>query len=140
MANEIKTALGALETGLANIPGLRVVQDGAAADGWSDFPLAQVRLASRDAARIGFGGSSFEGEIVITVAVAGERAADLLPFIEPLGAASVEAAIDSDSTLNGAVDYARLVEVSGVGIRQIGGRRRMAADFRVRFVKQASGA
>lgn len=139
MANEIKTALDALETALRNIPGIRVVQDGAA-DGWSDFPLAEVRLASRDAAKIGFGGSSFEGEIVITVAVAGERAADLIPFIEPLGAASVEAAIDADSTLNGAVDYARLVEVSGVGVRQVGGRRRMAADFRVRFVKQTPGA
>ena len=139
MANEIKTALGALETALRNIPGIRVVQDGAA-DGWSDFPLAEVRLASRDAAKIGFGGSSFEGEIVITVAVASERAADLIPFIEPLGAASVEAAIDADSTLNGAVDYARLAEVSGVGVRQVGGRRRMAADFRVRFVKQTPGA
>ena len=139
MANEIKTALDALEAALRNIPGIRVVQDGAA-DGWSDFPLAEVRLASRDAAKIGFGGSSFEGEIVITVAVASERAADLIPFIEPLGAASIEAAIDSDSTLNGAVDYARLAEVSGVGVRQVSGRRRMAADFRVRFVKQTPGA
>ena len=138
MANEIKTALDALETALAGIPGVRVVQDDAA-EGWSDFPLAIVRLASRDAARIGFAGSSFEGEIVVTVAVAGERAADLLPFIEPLGAASVEAAIDSDNTLNGAVDYARLTEVSDVGIRQIGGRRRMAADFRIRFAKQSPG-
>lgn len=139
MANEIKTALDALETQLRNIPGIRVVQDGAA-DGWSDFPIAEVRLASRDAAEIGFGGASFEGEIVITVAVAGERAADLMPFIEPRGAASVEAAIDADNTLNGAVDYAKLAEVSGVGVRQVGGRRRMAADFRVRFVKQTTGA
>ena len=138
MANEIKTALDALQTQLGGIPGVRVVQDGAA-EGWSDFPLAIVRLASRDAARIGFAGSSFEGEIVVTVAVAGERAADLLPFIEPLGAASVEAALDSDNTLNGAVDYARLTEVSDVGIRQIGGRRRMAADFRIRFAKQSPG-
>lgn len=139
MANEIKTALDALETALARIPGVRVAQDGAADDGWSDFPLAIVRLASRDAARIGFAGSSFEGEIIVTLAVAGERAADIIPFIEPLGAASVEAAIDSDNTLNGAVDYARLMEVSGVGIRRIAGRQRMAADFRIRFAKQADG-
>ena len=139
MANEIREALGALETRIGDIPGLRVVRDGAA-DGWSDFPLAEVRFASREAARIGFGGSSFEGEIVVTVAASGERTADLIPFIEPLGAASVEAAIDSDNTLNGAVDYARLVEVSGVGVRQVGGGRRMAADFRIRFVKQAPGA
>ena len=138
MANEIKAALAALETQLARVPGLRTAQDGAA-DAWSDFPLATLRLASRNAARVGFGGASFEGEIVVTVAVAGERAADILPFIEPLGAMSVEAAIDADNTLGGAVDYAKLAEVSGVGVREIGGRRRMAADFRIRFAKQSLG-
>lgn len=138
MANEIKTALDAMETALARIPNVRVAQD-SAADGWSDFPLAIIRLASRDAARTAFAGSSFEGEIIVTLAVAGERAADLIPFIEPLGAASVEAAIDADNTLNGAVDYARLTEVTAIGIRQIGGRERMAADFRIRFAKQTPG-
>lgn len=136
MANEIKTALDALASRLARVPGLRVSQD-VSTDAWSEFPLAALRLESRNAAGVGLGGSSFEGEIVVTVIAGGESAADLLPFIEPLGAMSVEAAIDSDNTLNGAVDYAKLVEVNGVGVRRIGGRPRMAADFRVRFAKQA---
>lgn len=138
MANEVKGAMDALAARLGSVPGLRVARDGET-DGWSDFPLATLRLASRNAARIGFGGASFEGEIVVEIAVAGERAADLIPFIEPLGAMSVEAAISADDALGGAVDYARLVEVSGAGVREIGGRRRMAADFRIRFAKQVSG-
>ena len=136
MANEIKNAMDALASRLARVPGLRVSQD-ASTDAWSDFPLAALRLASRNAASASLGGSSFEGEIVVTVVAGGESAGDLLPFIEPLGAMSVEAAIDADNTLNGAVDFAKLVEVNGVGVRRIGGRPRMAADFRVRFSKQA---
>ena len=138
MANEVKGAMDALAARLGRVPNLRVARDGET-DGWSDFPLATLRLASRNAARIGFGGASFEGEIVVEIAVAGERAADLIPFIEPLGATSVEAAISADDTLGGAVDYARLSEVSVVGVREIGGRRRMAADFRIRFAKRVGG-
>ena len=135
MANEVKNAMDALAARLARVPNLRVARDGET-DGWSDFPLATLRLASRNAARTALAGASFEGEIVIEIAVAGETASDLIPFIEPQGAMSVEAAISADDALGGAVDYARLVEVSGAGVREIGGRRRMAADFRVRFGKR----
>ena len=138
MANEVKNALDALAARLADVPNLRVARDGET-DGWSDFPLATLRLSSRTAAQTALAGASFEGEIIIEIAVAGETAADLIPFIEPQGAMSVEAAISADTALAGAVDYARLVEVSGAGVREIGGRRRMAAEFRVRFGKRVGG-
>ena len=137
----VQDALDGLKARLETVRGLRVIDYNPSS--WSDFPLATVGLAWRSGSQVGLGGASFEGEMLVTV-IAPMRTThptcrDLMPFIDPLGAMSVEAAIDSDSTLGGSVDDARLVEVGEIGPRRMGGCTYAGADFRIRFVKQITG-
>ena len=137
MANEIRDAANGLKRRLEAISGLRVLDH--VPGSWNDFPLAVIRLERRSVSQFGLAGSSFEGEFVVSVIASRSTGAgayaNLDPFIDPLGASSIQAAIDGDNTLGGAVDDARLVEVTRMGDRKIGSAMHVGADFRVRFAR-----
>ena len=138
MTNEISEAKDGLKARLESISGLRAI--GFEPDGWRDFPVAIIRLDGRSGAVEAGGARTIEGEFVVRVMAANARkrdAHDLLDgYMARSGAASVEAALDGDRTLGGAVEDARLVRVENAGTAGLGGGRYAAADFRVRFVKR----
>ncbi len=55
--------------------------------------------------------------------------------MDPLGANSIEAAINADVTWDGKIDDGRLASINNVGRRKLWGGSYIAADFRIRFVK-----
>ena len=138
MTNEIREAKDGLIARLENIPGLRAI--GFEPDDWRDFPVAIIRLDGRSGAVEAGGARTVEGEFVVRIMAANARkrdAHDLLDgYMARSGAMSVEAALDGDRTLGGAVEDARLVRVENAGTAELGGGRYAAADFRVRFVKR----
>ena len=99
MANEIGDAKDGLASILSNISGLRVLDY--PADVVSEFPAAVIMFESRDAVQT-LGSSSFTGRIKVVVLVSSantEEAYDALDqFMDPLGASSLEAAIETDNT------------------------------------------
>ncbi len=136
MANEISDAKDGLVTLLATISGLRVLDH--PADSISEFPSAVVMFESRNASGT-MAGSDFAGELKVVLLVSSsntKEAYDTLDsFMDPLGANSVEAAINADVTWGGKVDDGRLVSVDNIGRRKLWGGSYVAADFHVRFVK-----
>lgn len=139
MANEIGDAKDGLATVLSTISGLRVLDYPAASV--NELPAAVVVFESRDAMRT-IGGSSFAGKlkVVLLVSSADTKQAydDLDGFIDPLGASSVEAAIDADNTWSSKVDDGRLVSIDNVGHRKLYGATYLAADFHLRFLKRVT--
>jgi len=140
MANEISDAKDGLASILSNISGLRVLDY--PADAVREFPAAVVMFESRDAVQT-LGSSSFTGRIKVVVLVSSantEEAYDALDqFMDPLGASSLEAAIDADNTWNGKVDDGRLVSINGIGYRKLWGGFYVSADFQLTFIKRVTG-
>lgn len=138
MSNEIFDMKQGIKTRLESISGLRAITY--EPEDWSDFPVAIIRLDSRGALRPGVSGSRFEAEFVATVMAGGakrrEAYAALDAYIASDGEMSVEAALDGDPTLGGAVERARLVGVDSVRIVRMGSGRYVGADFRIRVEKR----
>lgn len=139
MANELRDARDGLASLLSGIAGLRVLDQ--PPESVSELPAAVIMLESRDAA-LTLGSKSFIGRIKVVLLVASadrQEACDTLDqFMDPLGASSIEAAVSADPTWNGAVDDGRLVGIENIGPRKLWGGHYIGADFRFRFVKQAS--
>ena len=140
MADEIGDAKDGLASILSNISGLRVLDY--PAEAVSEFPAAVVMFESRDAVQT-LGGSSFTGRIKVVLLVSSantEEAYDALDqFMDPLGASSIEAAVDADNTWNGKVDDGRLVSIDGIGHRKLWGGFYVSADFHLVFIKRVMG-
>ena len=136
MANEISDAKDGLVTILTAISGLRVLDH--PADSLSEFPAAVIMFESRDASDT-LAGSDFTGELKVVLLASSsntKEAYDTLDsFMDPLGANSIEAAINADVTWGGKVDDGRLVSVDNVGRRKLWGGSYIAADFHIGFVK-----
>ncbi len=136
MANEISDAKDGLVTLLATISGLGALDY--PVDSISEFPAAVVMFESRKASDT-LAGTGFTGELKVVLLVSSantKEAYDTLDsFMDPLGANSVEAAINADVTWGGKVDDGRLVSVNNVGRRKLWGGSYVAADFHIRFVK-----
>ena len=136
MANEISDAKDGLATLLSTISGLRVLDH--PADSIGEFPSAVVMFESRNASDT-LAGNGFTGELKVVLLVSSsntKEAYDTLDsFMDPLGANSVEAAINADVTWGGKVDDGRLVSVDNVGRRKLWGGSYIAADFHISFVK-----
>ena len=140
MADEIKNAKDGLVSLLEGISGLRVLDF--PADAINQFPSAVVLLESRDAMET-LGGSSFTGKLKVIVLVSSahtQEAYDALDaFMDPLGASSVEAAVDADNTWGGNVDDGRLASIDNIGLRKLWGGNYVGADFHFGFVKGVVG-
>ena len=141
MANEIKDAKDGLGTRLATITGLRIHDF--EPEGVIEMPVAIIRFTRRLVGDLTIGGSSFTGDITVTLLLnvpGDEQEAfdEMDKYIAPLGTESIEAAIDGDNTWNSKVDDGRLVEINTVGWRNIFGGRYMGADFVCRFIKQVT--
>ena len=136
MANEISDAKDGLATLLSTLSGLRVLDH--PADSICEFPSAVVMFESRNASDT-LAGNGFAGELKVVLLVSSsntKEAYDTLDsFMDPLGANSVEAAINADVTWGGKVDDGRLVSVDNVGRRKLWGGSYIAADFHISFVK-----
>jgi hypothetical protein len=136
MADEIKNAKDGLSALLAGISGLKVLDY--PVDSVSQFPAAVVLFESRDALET-LGGSTFEGRLKVVLLVSSastKQAYDTLDsFMDPLGASSIEAATDADSTWGGSVDAGRLTSIDNIGQRKLWGGNYVGADFHFRFVK-----
>ena len=121
---------------LATISGLRVLDH--PVDSISEFPAAVVMFESRDASDT-LAGSDFKAELRIVLLVSSSNTKEayvtLDSFMDPLGAKSIEAAINADATWGGKVDDGRLVSINNVGQRKLWGGTYIAADFHIRFVK-----
>jgi hypothetical protein len=138
MANEIKDAKDGLGTRLATISGLRVIDY--PPDSQNEFPAALIRLESRDM-DVALGGSSFEGTMLVRVYISMAKPQDAMDeldlYMDPLGAKSIEAAIDGDNTWDSKVDDGRLSRIDNVRIDEGSDSGRYAkADFHVQFIKQ----
>ena len=135
MTQSFSNARTGLRDRLESIPGLRVVDF--LPETWSDFPVAVISLSQRRG-RIALSGTAFEGEFVVLLflnpANPVQSLVDLDEYIAPAGAKSVQAAIESDASLGGSVEYANLKHIENVGLRQLGAERCAAADFLIRFV------
>ncbi len=140
MANELRDAKDGLSTLLSNITGLRVLDY--PADSINELPAAVVFVESRDAVKT-LGGSSFTGELKAVLLVSSadtKQAYDTLDlFMDPLGASSMEAAVDADNTWGGSVDDGRLVTIDNIGRRKLWGGLYVSADFHFRFAKSVTG-
>lgn len=127
MRNEIFGMKQGIKTRLESIPGLRVITY--EPEDWSDFPVAVIRTNGRST-------SLFEADFVVTVMAGGSNRREsydtLDSHIAASGEMSIEAAIDDDVTLGGAVDRAYLVGVDNIRILRMGARRYLGADFRIR--------
>ncbi len=139
MADEIKDAKDGLATRLNSIAGLKVLDY--PAESINEFPVAVVLFESRGAFET-LGGSTFAGRIKVILLVSSantQQAYDTLDeFMAPLGANSIEAAIDADNTWNSKVDDGRLLSIDNVGQRKLWGGNFGAADFHVGFAKSLS--
>lgn len=140
MTDEIKNAKDGVASLLSGITGLTVVDY--PADSINQFPAAVVLFESRNAREV-IGGSSFTGQIKVTLLVSSantQQAYDTLDgFMDPLGATSLEAVVDADNTWGGSVDDGRLTSVDNIGLRKLWGGDYVGADFHFRFVKSVSG-
>ena len=132
MASEIANAKDGLLTRLATISAIKATFD-YPPDGLNEFPAAVVRFEGRDVGQQTMGSTTFVGTFVMTLLIssaATKQAFDELDaYMEPAGTNSVEAAINGDNTWGSTVDDGRLVGISMVGFREIGGGRYVAADF-----------
>ena len=140
MSDEIKNAKDGLASLLSGITGLTVVDF--QADSINQFPAAIVLFESRNAMQA-IGGSSFTGRIKVLLLVSSantQQAYDALDgYMDPLGATSLEAAVDADNTWGGNVDDGRLASVDNIGQRKLWGGAYVGADFHFSFVKSVSG-
>ena len=132
MASEIANAKDGLLTRLAAISAIRATFD-YPPDGLNEFPAAVVRFEGRDVGQQTMGSTTFVGGFVMTLLIssaATKQAFDeLATYMEPAGTNSIEAAINGDNTWGSTVDDGRLIGISAVGFREIGGGRYVAADF-----------
>ncbi len=143
MANEMQDAIGGLVALLETIPELQVFEYPVEP---SDPPAAFITFNGRTVAGedgLALGGSSFTAELTITVLISKsltKEATELMyEFINPLGAKSIEAAIDADNTWNSTVDDGRLIAVEEIDPTAFpSGAQYTATDFRVRFTKQVT--
>ncbi len=139
MADELKNAKDGLSTLLATINGLKVLDY--PADSINEFPAAVVLIESRDAMET-LGGSTFGGKIKVVALVSSantQEAYDTLDgLMDPLGATSIEAAVDADPTWGGNVDDGRLVSIDNIGQRRLWGGLYVAADLHLRFTKSVA--
>jgi hypothetical protein len=140
MANEIKDAKAGLASLLSSIAGLKVLDY--PAESANQFPAAVMMLESRAGIET-MSGSSFVGRLKVVLLVSSANTKEayetLDQFIDPLGARSIEAAVDADNTWTGKVDDGRLVSVDNVGLRKLWGGHYVGADFHFRFVKSVAG-
>ncbi len=137
MANEIENARDGLKTLLENIAGLRVYDH--EPESVNELPAALVRFGIRSAA-LTLSGSTFAGSLTVTLLLSKadrqQASEDLGAYMDPLGANSIEAQLDSDNTWGGNVDDGRLAKVGAVRDVEVAGGRFLAADLECRFVKQ----
>ena len=136
MANEISEAKKGLAAALSSIDGLRVFDY--TPDSLHEFPAAIVHLESRDSVGT-LGGTTIRGslrvEVLVSTADARQATETLDVFLEPTGAQSIEAAANTDPTLGGKVDDARLISVNNIGRRKLNGVSCVGADFHFWFVR-----
>ena len=139
MTDELKNAKDGLATLLSTISGLKVLDY--PADSINEFPAAVVLIESRDALET-LGGSTFGGKIKVVDLVSSantQEAYDTLDgLMDPMGASSIEAAVDADTTWGGNVDDGRLVSIDNVGQRKLWGGLYVAADLNLRFTKSVA--
>lgn len=111
MANELKNARAGLKTRLETISALKRVYD-YAPETVSEDPAAVIMLDGTDNKRL-VGGSTFTADFRVTVYVhagrVSEAMTDLDDMASPLGAKSLEAAVDADPTWDSKVDYGILL-------------------------------
>ena len=140
MADKLKNAKDGLSTLLSTISGLKVLDH--PADAINEFPAAVVLIESRDAMET-LGGSTFSGKIKVVALVSSantQEAYDTLDgLMDPLGATSIEAAVDADPTWGGNVDDGRLASIDNIGQRKLWGGVYVGADFHLRFTKSVAG-
>jgi hypothetical protein len=111
MAGEITTIRDAIETALDAISGLQVYDH--EPDNPTVTPMASIRLVGMTR-NVTFGGASVPGDRtyqwIITVRLSGnipqERWQEMDNYLAPTGNKSILAAIDTDDTLGGSVEYA----------------------------------
>ena len=131
MSNEIFDMKRGIKARLESIPGLRVITY--EPEDWSDFPVAVIRTDGRNASRS-------ETDFVVTVMAGGAKrmeAYDALDsYIASDGEMSVEAAINGDLTLGGAVERIHLVGVGNIRIVRMGAGQYTSADFSIRVEKR----
>lgn len=141
MADEIKDAKDGLQVRLETISGLRVYDH--FPSNINEFPCAVIGLSGRTASGpdgVALAGSSFIGLVTVTLLIA--KAVDLegmdevVKYCEPLGALSVEAAIDADNSWNSQVDHGRLLRIENVGRKEVNAGWYWGADFVCDFTKQ----
>ncbi len=138
MTNEIFSIKRGIKARLESIPGLRAITF--EPEDWRDFPVAVIKLDRRSGSRVGTSGARFAMEFAVTVMTGGAKrreAYDTLDsYIASVGERSIEAAIEGDRTLGGAVDWAHPVGVGNIRIVRMGGGRYAGADFRIRVEKR----
>ena len=62
----------------------------------------------------------------------------MVTYMEPVGAQSIEEAVDDDRTWQGTVDTGKLLTISNGGYREVMGGSFVVVDLRFEFVKQVS--
>ncbi len=136
MTDEIRNVKRGLAAALSGIDGLRVF--GYEPESVNEFPAAIVRLESREPVETLGGGAvrgSMRVEVLVPAADARHAEEELLAFVEPRGAQSIEEAASADPTWGGAVDDSRLVSVDNIGMRKVDGVKCVGAEFRFWFVR-----
>ncbi len=133
MANEMRRARSGLASLLAAIPGLRVHDHPPGS--LNELPAAVVMFESRQPSQT-MGGAGFSARFeVVLLASSADAQSGLDGFMDPMGGASVEAAVDADPTWGGSVDDARLLSIGNVGRRKLWGGEYIAATFHFEAVK-----
>ena len=101
-------------------------------DTWNDFPLAVVAFAYLRV-NVTLAGTEILGEIVVTLITSGANLLETLTDLDPL-IESVDAALNADEKLDGAVHYMVLDRMENIGMRKMGSQRCGAADLYLRFM------
>jgi len=109
------------------------------ADNVSEFPAIVLLPEDPLDYDVAFGGNTFEGTVRIVFLVGKadkpEAYATLYDHMDPTEAGkSVKAAVETDRSLNGAVDDAHVTRAENVGRRQLWGGDYVGCDFILIFV------
>ena len=117
---------------LEGIPGLRVIDY--TPDTWNDFPLAVVAFR-RLRVNVNLAGTDVSGEVAVTLVTGSANPHETLTDLDPL-IESVDAAVNADTELGGAVHYIVLDRMENMGMRNMGSQRCGVVDLYLRFMAE----
>jgi hypothetical protein len=123
-----------LKTRLETISGLRVYAPKELPDSVNSFPAALILLGDTNYLQTYTNDVEVIFRVLLLLTKQNQPSAlnKLLDYIEPTGVKSIRAAIDGDTTLGGAADFAVMVSCSGAGVTTWGGHIYLSTEFEVR--------